>query len=184
MRKEVQETVRQFLAAELPREVAFYRLQRQAVEALVDAIEAQAGPLVTWEPPVDLLNFYHLQLPVLSGGRPRQRLSRRAARAQTTAILHILLSTYSCWAYCYWEQASTQEEADTPGMGIPDDVRAPARRELIGQVQQAFDDQGWQLLAPAEADEEVPAARPTWPQTTGPVLVRHLLFPGCAALLD
>jgi hypothetical protein len=183
MRKEVQETVRQFLAAELPREVAFYRLQQQAVEALVEAIEVQAGPLVTWEPPVDLLNFYHLQLPVLSGGRPRQRLSRRAVRAQTTAILHILLSTYSRWAYCYWEQALTQD-ADTPDMGLPDDVQSPAWRELIGQVQQAFDEQGWRLLAPAEANEVAPAAQPTWPLTPGPVLVRHLLFPGCAALLD
>ncbi|RIK57205.1 MAG: hypothetical protein DCC57_02155 [Chloroflexi bacterium] len=184
MRKEVQETVHQFLAGALPRDPEFYRLHRYGVERLVGAIETQTGPLVTWEPPIDLFNFYHLQLPALAGERPKKRIGRRTLLAQATATLHILLSTYSHWAYSYWQHNSHRQDSLRQDAATGAAQQGPVESELFRLVQQVLGAQGWELLTQEEADEIVPDAQPTWPLATGPVFVRHLLFPGCAALLD
>ena len=188
MRDIVQQGVNQFLASQLPSDEGYYQRKNQEVAQLVEVLEQLTNRNISWEPPVDMFNFYHLQLPV----DPRldvplynitvDQLQDLVAQGRPTSFLHLLISTFSPFACTYWSRYFPPELEETISSEVT--FQDSAEEQLFEQVQQKLEEHGWLWLPSAEAAEPVPEAPPPWPYKEGQALVRHILFPGCGPLID
>ena len=190
MRPEIEDVLRQFQTGELPSDAQYFRLHGKEVELIVASLATQTERDVSWEAPVDLFNFYHLQLAVDPSlhsplyGKSQELLRRLIDEGRSASFLHLLLSTFSRWMFAYWQRFSRDNGAIEETISLQHDPHNHGEKEMLKAVQQSLVTHGWQLLTPEEANEPVLGASPVWPQTDGPALVRHMLFPGCGSLLD
>lgn len=189
MLDEIQEVIRQFQARELPRDAEYFQRRRDEVNALVDALQEQTGRSISWEPPMDLFNFYHLQLPVDSElhvaqlyGKSNNLLQRLADQGQSTNFLHLLVSTFSRWVGTYWQRFPCIGGGFQEEILWADNFESADEQHLLQVVKSVLEAHGWLWLPSAEGAEIVPEAEPIWPLSEGAVLVRHILFPGCGIL--
>ena len=188
MRNIVQQVVSQFLAGKLPRDESYYQRKNQEVVRLVEELEQFAKRNISWERPVDMLNFYRLQIPVEIGlDVPLSEitiddLQDLVDRGRSTTLLQVLISTYSRFAYTYWVRFFPPELEETISSEVT--FHDGAEEHRFEQVQQQLEEHGWIWLPPAEAAEPVPGAPPPWPYKEGSALVRHIIFPGCTVLMD
>jgi hypothetical protein len=182
MRDEIRQVVERFRSRELPRDAVYFERLREDLETLITALRKSTRHNLSFEPPIDLYNFYHLQLPLDREvqalpliSKPRKVLRGVAQDGRSAHFLHVLLSTHSRWTCTYWETflgPEFKQEFRLEDSGT-------AEKELLAQVQKELERHGWAWLPPAEGSEPVPDMEPLWPHLEGPVLVRHVLCPGC-----
>lgn len=188
MRDIVKRAVSQFLAGELPSDEDYYKQKNQEVARLVEALEQLTGRSISWEPRVDMFNFYHLQIPVdFKLDVPLyeitiDQLEELVLQGRATSFLHLLISTFTPWICTYWSRYFPPELEETVSSEVS--FEDSAEEQLFEQVRQKIEEHGWLWLPPAEAVEPIPEAPPPWPYQEGPALVQHILFPGCGPLID
>ena len=188
MRDLVKQVVNQFLTRQLPRDQEYYQQKKQDVIKLLEALEQSTGRNISWEPPVDMLNLFRLQIPVDSrldipiSEITTDDLQELLIQGRSTSLLQLLISNFSRFTYMYWLRfvPPELEENISTEMNFQD----LAEEQLFEQVQQKLEELDWLLLSPAEAAEPVPEAPPPWPFKEGLPLVRHIIFPGCTLMID
>jgi len=191
MRAELQQAIDRFLKRDLPTDAEYYQQRREEVAALVDTLEQHTGRHISWEPPVDLFNFYHLQIPLHTEaqaaplyGKSIALLRRLSAKGGSSSFLHVLVSVFSRWLCIYWERHRRNKRDFEVIYTIADTTENLDEQTLLAQVKHVLDEQGWLILTPEEGAKVVPDAAPIWPERSQSPSVRHILFPGCASLID
>lgn len=187
MRDSVKQAVVKFISGDLPRDSKFFQQRRQRVSQLVKSIK-NTGYYIAWEPPIDMFNFYHLQIPVDKTLEvPLYEITidlveKLFNEDRATSFLHLLVSNFSCFTFAYWTRFLPHDFQES--ISIEQSFQDLKEAELFELVQQNIENQGWVLLSSSEANEPVPDAYSPWPNREEAALVKHILFPGCSPLCD
>ncbi len=188
MREIVKQTIEKFSSHELPKDPAFYQTRRQHVSQLVEAIRFSTKRHISWEAPIDLFNFYHLQISVDQNLEiplydiTIDLLEGLVAENRSTSFLHFLTSNFGSFIFFYgirFLPFDFQESVFTESS-----FQDPLEENLFKLVQKDAENKGWIFLTSPEANEVVPNLISPWPSREKEVLVKHVLFPGCGDLFD
>lgn len=188
MRDVVKQAIEKFSSRELPRDPAFYQERRQQVLQLVETIQLSTERHISWEPPIDLFNFYHLQIPVDRDLEiPLYEITvdlveGLANENRSTSFFHLLISNFSPFTFIYGVRFLPSDFQES--IFAESSFQNSLEEELFEMIQENIEKEGWVFLSSSEANEIVSDIPSPWPHRGENVLVKHILFPGCSALCD